>query len=422
MSPRCLSWLVFTCSVLPRLAALCYFGRPDPTYYYHLSDGLVQHGTFGYGAAPTTYIEPLYPALLALARWCTRDQVWLVALAQIVATGIGGVLLFRLTRHLSGSTRAALVASGLYAFYPYLVRQSVAFQSLNVHIPLLLAATWQFVRIACWRRAVACGAVFGLVLLTRASLLPIAICAAAILWVRGQRREMAAFVLSTAAIVGPWTVRCFSVDGSVLPTRIGENLLVSAVPQADGFVPRYDVDLLLPLASQAVERQLPDAAVKSGGATDSMYLSLAFSRVRDDPWQIAKLKATNFAYAFVPRLLPVHPKDPRTRAVVLGGHVVVQNMARRPWSWEALHAIAATVLRVAALAGIVLRWRRRRSEALLLAVPASVILVHTIFFPTTRLLAPMLFALMFYAGCAIDRALGSLDWRGHGIPRLRLVP
>jgi hypothetical protein len=101
--------------------------------------------------------------------------------------------------------------------------------------------------------------------------------------------------------------------------------------------------------------------------------------------------------------------------------VVIENVVLRPLLWEVLHTIAATLVMVSAAAGLFLRRRRLRQEAFLGCVAASVILVQTVFFPTTRLLAPMLFVLMFYAGCAIDAAFQALS-RRPVLSRGALVP
>lgn len=411
MTARRLIWLVFVCSVLPRLGALWYFGLPGPTYYYHLSDSLLHRGTLTYESTPTTYMEPLYPLFLAVVRVLTGDNAWLVLTVQILVAGVGGVLLFLLTRHLSGSARAGCITAGLYAFYPYLVRQSAAYLATTLIITLLLAATYQFERVDGVRRAAGAGFFFGLLLLTRASLLPAVLCAVALLWIRRQRREAVACALAVAAVLGPWVVRCLSIDGSLLPTRVGENLFVSTFPLAGDVVPWYDVDVLMPLAVQVVESQRPDATFATERALDSTFLSLAISRMLEEPWQVAKLKVRNLAYVFVPRLLPVHMKDPRTYASVRDGVVVIENVVRRPLLWEWLHAIAATLVMLSAAVGLFMRRRRLRQEAFLGCVAVSVILVQTVFFPTTRLLAPMLFVLMFYAGCALDAALRLLSTR-----------
>jgi uncharacterized membrane protein YccC len=55
------------------------------------------------------------------------------------------------------------------------------------------------------------------------------------------------------------------------------------------------------------------------------------------------------------------------------------------------------------LAGLVLRRGRwKLGDAYLLVVAASVVLVCTVFFPTSRLLAPMAFVLMVYTAVAVD--------------------
>ena len=75
-----------------------------------------------------------------------------------------------------------------------------------------------------------------------------------------------------------------------------------------------------------------------------------------------------------------------------------EGLVKRPRLDEAAHTAVQSLLLVCGGAGVWLRRRRLRDDQALLAVAGSVVLVYTIFFPTTRLLAPAMFVSMFYGG------------------------
>jgi hypothetical protein len=103
-------------------------------------------------------------------------------------------------------------------------------------------------------------------------------------------------------------------------------------------------------------------------------------------------------YIFQPRLLPFYER--RGMATLVDGRVQIPEQARRPVLFEAAAALYHTVLIAGGIAGLVMRRRRLRDDAFLLIVAGSVIAVNAVFFPTSRLLAPMTFVWMFYAGAA----------------------
>ena len=85
--------------------------------------------------------------------------------------------------------------------------------------------------------------------------------------------------------------------------------------------------------------------------------------------------------------------------------------------------MVATATLVLACAGIYVRRRQLWLDRFLLLTLAVFAAVHAVFFPTTRLVAPMYFVLMFYAGVAADVLWAALKgWstrKGtlHGSPK-----
>ena len=199
-----------------------------------------------------------------------------------------------------------------------------------------------------------------------------------------------------------WSWRSLVHNGSPLPTRTGENLFVSTSPYAVGIVPRYDVDLLIPFATRRLEAAMPGAPeARNEGAADRLLLREAFAFVRSHPGQAALLKLQNAVWIFAPVIVPRNAKSQTTHAELVNGRVELTGLAWRPISWELAHAVFRAVMLIAAIMGF--RYRRGLDDHWLLAVLAAEFAVYTVFFPTTRLLAPFSAVLMVYAGYGLAR-------------------
>ena len=339
---------VFAASVAPR-SRRCAAPPAAPTPAWTLAGGLIRTGVFGADGRPTTYFEPLYPAFLAAGRIVTGDVTPAVLVLQVLVTAFGGVLLYLLAERVADA-RVATVAAVIYALYPYFVAQSAAFMDVNLTIVLMLAATLALVTIRDDRGAALTGALFGLLILQRATFMLTFLAACAWLVWRAGPRAAAIVCAVTVTMVAPWLARNAAVDGSLLPTRVGENLLVSTSPYAESIVPLYDVDPLIPLVYAEAAASLPAAEAESQRALDRAMLASALRFVRDHPLRAARLKIRNAVYLFDPRLLPRYPAGEETSAVVRDGHVELTGLRTRPRGQEVAHAIAqAAVLSAARL-------------------------------------------------------------------------
>ena len=395
-------FLIALACAIPRIAALAVWPVDTGTLYYALATSLSQDHRFAIDGEATTYIEPLYPALLAGLQFLFGDSPIALLLVQIAMACAAGVLLFAFTRDQTGDERSAWTAALLYAASPYLIRQSVSFMEVTATIALLIAATWRIRAIATGPHAAALGILLAAILLTRASLAPVVVCGLILVARRdgAARAIVAAGVL--AACAGPWLAFSRATQGSALPARIGDNLYVSTSALAEPIVPRYNVDLLMPLVDDLVR----DEMARRGATTyrrvdgDRLLLELTADYVRAHPLRALGLKLRNLAYIFQPRLLPFYER--RGMATVVEGRVQIPEQGRRPFVFEAATALYQTSLIAAAIAGLAIRRRRLRDDAFLLIVAGSVIAVNAIFFPTSRLLAPMTFVWMFYAGTAVS--------------------
>ena len=387
--------MVFAAALALRLGALWFFAPPEPNYNYRLARSLVTAHAFAFGTEPTSFIEPLYPAFLAFGMLLFGSDR-LVLLLQAIVSASGAPALFLLGSRLTGMGSAGAWASILYAADPYFVRQAHSFIEVPFAVPLLL---WTLERLAATRRtyqAVAAGALCGLVVLTRSALLPSLIGLFIVLFL--QRGRLALVAAATAVLVIlPWTWRSLVYSGSPLPTRTGENLFVSTSPYAIGVVPRYDADLLIQFATAHQDAGLAvDSGARKESATDRLLVRRAVAFVLAHPFQALLLKLQNAAWIFAPVILPRNAKSPDTHAELVNGRVELTGLVWRPVGWELTHALFRTLVLVAA--GIGFRHRRGLDDRWLLAVLAAEFTVYTLFFPTTRLLAPFNALLMVYAG------------------------
>jgi hypothetical protein len=408
---------IFVICAAPRLAALAVWPAGDGSYYSELAAGILRTGTLGFDGEPSTYMEPLYPAFLAAAHVLTGGWAPAMMLLQIAVASIGGVLMDRLGSHLAGR-QVGFAAAALYALYPYLVRQSVADLEITICTTLAIATTLALVRTTGIRGAIGTGLCFGLLMLTRTSFVFAAVGAA--LWLAsrpstrlgagglpstwlGAGRLAAVMAVTALAVLAPWFVRNIRVDGSPLPSRMGENLYVSTSAYA-GALPVHDVDLMAPLMLADVQADVESlrlSPAQEARALDDAMRDRAMAFIREHPGQVLWMKARNALFLFTPLLLPRDAKTPTAFAAIDGAGVVVVNARRRPLIKDAAHAVAQAALLVLATLGIVRRRPAGPDLALLLMFGAQAA-VCVVFFPTTRLLAPVMFVLMFYAAVRLQ--------------------
>src|SRR5258708_10724331 len=213
--------------------------------------------------------------------------------------------------------------------------------------------------------------------------------------------------MGTVVVRGAWMVGDVAADGSPLPSGFGENLYVSRSRYA-ALVPVHDIDLVVPLALAEVgpeaERLRPPPE-RQQRAMDGAMLARAIAFIRQSPGAVVRLKARNALYLFDPRLLPRYAKSSGAYASVEAGAVRTFNEPRRPWIEDAAFTLARTGLLLLAALGV-LRRRTFDRDAPLLILLAATGTCCVIFFPATRLMAPVMFVVMFYAAVGLDAMTG----------------
>src|SRR5262245_8803835 len=396
---RTLLW-VFAACLVPRLCAIAVWPPATDSLYFQLAGEMLADGRHALAGEIGVRIEPVYAAVLAVSRAASGERVAAVQIIQILIASAAGAVFFALALRLSGSRRTAWIAAALYACSPYLVRQSVSFVEITWAVAILIVAAWLVTGDAGIGRSAAIGAALAAIVLTRWSFAPIAVGTLVVL----ARRPRSAAVAAAAFAAGlaAWVALARSSGGVAVPVRIGENLFVSTSAWAGPVIPRVNVDVLLPPAEALVTSELGRAATPV--ERDRILLRHATEFVKARPWETVRLKLENLVWTLQPRLLPFTERS--GSAEVIHGELHIPPQTPRPLLFELAAGGFQMLLLAGGAAGM---WKRRHqllgADAALVVVAVSVVALNVLFFPTSRLLAPMTFVLMFYAAAAADRAI-----------------
>jgi len=289
--------------------------------HFELAHSLAQGHGYALDGVATAFRVPLYPMALAAVSGGEKLFWAVLAFNTIVSTLIvvAGAIL---TADLFGK-RAALIAGVILAIYPYYVVHDMTMSELPLFTLLTLVGTIALLR--AWRGgslplAASAGILFGLALLTRATLLPFLFVAA--LWLAlvpgraaGRQRGIAmALLLSAAALatVSPWLAYSQKVVGApVLGTETGMALFGGNNAQTFSHYPQGSIDesraaayaALSPADKAALERLHPDPL-----AEGRWLRARALNWIAANPQEAALGAVRKVAAAFGP--LP----SPRKRA------------------------------------------------------------------------------------------------------------
>ena len=358
--------------------------------YQALSDGLLRDGSLSIDGQVTTQFEPLYPMMLAAARFALRTPI-LVDLLQVAIASLGAVLLCRLTLTLTRDTRVALLAAALYAVDPLLVREAIGHSESALFTTLLIACAGACVSAETSIDAAVAGVWLGLAILTRTAALPLLLLVPAALAGRRSPRAAAALAVVALVVVLPLPLRNHAINGSWLPTRSGVNLFIGNSPRTVALLPREDLDELQIDADRVVHERVPDVDALTNAAAervvDTVLTHEAIAFMTAHPLETAKQKVVNLGYVFSPRIIP-YEQDGRPRPTI----DVVS------------YAVFSTVITICATVGVYARRRYWRDDAVLWCVLLTIVAVNVVYVPATRYRAPMEFVLLFYAAAAWTRS------------------
>ena len=286
---------------------------------------------------------PGYPVLLAVLGAAAPHSVLWLRLAQAAMAAAGTALTFVLADRLAGRT-AAFGAAAVYALDP-LLAVSAGLLYPEATAALILAATvlaaLEAVRGDSRVWAAVAGALLGVLALFRPAALALVPVTAA--WIPFaapstslRRASHAAVVLLTCLLVlAPWTYRNYQLWGRIVP--------VSTVGTGTAGISRPDVEqrgVGAGLAAQAVSD--PGRVLRRMGREFAHFWELFPQRLQtDDPERVEAL----------------HRADPRLPTTSLAPRSLRNVVAATASGTEYLLAVA----------GLVVMWRRRRREAVLLA-------------------------------------------------------
>jgi hypothetical protein len=392
--------------VLRALYLFIYHPSLD-SYYLGLSESLLTAGVLGFGGTPSTDFEPGYPFFLAGARLLSGDRHAPIQLLQACVAAAGVVPLYFVTLRLTASRAAAAWAGALFAVHPLLVRQASAASDLAITTTLLAVSALTFVRIRDVRAAALAGVMIGVTVLTRSMVVPVVPLATAILLMRKQRQQAAAFALAATLVIAPMVARTFLLTGSLAPTRSGVALFVGNSPHTAALLPTYDLDLLEPHAFERFVSSHPQIRVdhpRFAAEFDAFLTRQAIAHMAEHPWATLRQKVLNVGYLLSPQITPYEISSAATRLRTEGNTVLgVDDAVPRPRLEVLAYAGVTVVLLVGCAGGVYLRRRELERDAILWSIFATFAIVNAFYVPATRYTAPMQLLLMFYSAVALAR-------------------
>ncbi|MFI5216402.1 MAG: glycosyltransferase family 39 protein [Candidatus Limnocylindria bacterium] len=227
-------------------APLFHASVSDARSYWEWSDRIAAGDWLG---DSVFYQAPLYPYFLALVKLAVGADLFRVRLVQIALGSLACGILFLAGRELV-SRRAGIAAGVLLALYPPAIFLDALIQKANLGLLWMTLLLWALARAQKTAGAgvlCACGALLGLLMLTREETLLLAPVLA--LWILAaggaipaahRARRLGAFLLGLALVLAPVVWRNAKVGGEFVLTtaQAGPNFYIGNGPEANGiYVP-----------------------------------------------------------------------------------------------------------------------------------------------------------------------------------------
>lgn len=348
----------------------------DESCYLWLARNLFEHGHYTYYAGtPELHFPPLFPMALGALHWVVRDWEAVSRVAYVLFGSLLPFPLYGVTRAVHGR-RIALLASGLVAILPAFTAGVLFAETLSEPLYLLCLFTGLFLAhraawTAAWRPAILAGASLSLAYLTRPEgTVYLGICIVYLLLVLAWRRP-----------AGLWGG--LGRAGACL----GAFLLVAS-------------PYVLYLHSHTGHWALTTKSTTSYTTTRGLvsHDGTAFQR---DTWGLnEKGEVKYYAHDFEKGLSELLLGEYRHRVVsdVKANLMAAQGALLRRWVFGSI------LLLLAMLGAFALPWDRRRFtlETLNIFVIGSLAPV-LVYFVTERFLYGLLFALIQWSACGLDR-------------------
>lgn len=258
-----------------------------------LSESLLQGRGYSLGAQPSALHTPLYPLVIYLLRLVCDSGALLVAFHS--AVGALTVLVVYMIGKELFSGRAGLVASAIFAVYPYQVRTDLRADRYALSMLLCAVSILLFIRLARYgksRDAILTGVSLGISFLARETVLPFLLGTALYLVIGRKFRAVLVVAFFFCLISSVWWVRNYIVFGHVLLTRTdsGFTLYAHNNPHAISCAPDYNLHIAsIPYIGATVpaafhcevdeDIYLKKEAVKFVFSRPLQYLKLCFLRL-----------------------------------------------------------------------------------------------------------------------------------------------
>lgn len=362
---------------------------------------------------PSAYYPPGYPWFVGMVTWLgspiSDSVVTLVVVVQAFLGAASSILGALVARAVAGR-RAAVVAAFALALYPNLVFHSGAVLGETLYnflflgfLAVLATATWPD-GLTRWR-VLGAGATLGLAVMVRPISLAILPVIALAWWVathdwRVVLRSTAVVTVAVAACIVPWTVRnAIRMDAFVpISTNTGDNLCIGHARGATGAF-TFPPDCLI----DATLMKGPESEVEA----DQEKVRIALDAIRSDPGRQPGLVRKRFSYTWLRN----------------GDHdalVAIQSFGKDPFlgadreqRLADLADVAYWIVCAVGVAGaLVLLWRRRGVDVLLVGSAVMTAAVPLAFFGDSRFKVPVIPLLII-----IGATLAGRPWRNRPTPR-----
>lgn len=409
--------------------------------YDTYATNLLATGVYGReSSVPDALLPPLYSYVLAGVYGLFGRGAWSVVLLHVALDCASIVMLYHIGKRLMPRGEWAGALAGLfYALYPYLIFQNLTL----IDTPLFMTLLHAFVLLMVLLRerraldsgtvmlAVFGGGVFGLSMLTRAILPPLAILVAIWFLFRLSFKQTVLRLLPVATagflVMLPWIIRNYGIYDALVPTSLnfGDNFYQGnseyTIPY---FRAGYDVQWVPPPSTMT--------------ATDAFGLQAARERfdagvqyLREYPEQIPDLLwvkfLTHWSIDIAPRKNPIEGQVPR---LDYQGNVIAEtgndgqiielnqlppgdpvgeysNDLFNVWG-RRIHIVYWGSLLVLGIIGIWLTRQQWREVSLIWFVQISMTIIYLIFHPSTRYRVPSDPLLFLFAAATL---ITGWSWR-----------
>lgn len=298
--PAAVYWFTLLAFAL-RMIARLHTGAADfwvngYTFFFDMAQSIATGKGIAIEGIRTASRVPFYPIFLA-AVTLGHEAFWPIVIAQSMigaATAFCAALLARQMFHGPWAAKAATLAAGIIAVYPYYVVHDTALQETALFTLLTLMAVilaHRVVRTGTLFSAALCGLLLGLDVLTRAPIALFALLVPAwLIWRKRQRPAPALLcALLLALTVFPWIWRCYKLTGHVLlTTEQGVELWNGNNDFLFRYYPEQSVDVSIDAHMAALtpkdNRELQQLSYNEALA-DQWFRQRALAYIRAHPWQ-----------------------------------------------------------------------------------------------------------------------------------------